>query len=142
MPDVQEVFRMATQKVRPEPGFVDRQQQNQRRRNRNRRTGAYVLAAGLGIAVVIVVIRVAGEGVGTQPAIQPPPPVAVPEVDSLLDLETGEMTALPKSIAGENDGGSGYAVSPDGRMLAYSAAGSTAPTRSSSPVSTARGSGR
>jgi len=31
MPEVQEVFRMATQKIRPEPGALDRQHENQRR---------------------------------------------------------------------------------------------------------------
>ena len=38
MPDVQEVFRMATQKIRPDPGFVDRQFDHQRR---TARTGGW-----------------------------------------------------------------------------------------------------
>ena len=40
----------------------------------------------------------------------------------MLDLETGEITPLPESIAGEGEFDS-YAVSPDGRMLAYAATG-------------------
>ena len=37
MPDVQEVFRMATQKVRQDPGALDRQVKKQRKAARNRR---------------------------------------------------------------------------------------------------------
>ena len=43
MPEMQEVFRMATQKVRPDPGFVDRQYENQRRQSRRRKAGALAL---------------------------------------------------------------------------------------------------
>ena len=113
MPDVQKVYRMATQKVRPDEGFVDRQQDHQRRRARNRKVGALALVAAIGIAAAAFVIREGGDGMGTQPAVDPtPPPVDVPGVDYLLDLETGEMTPLPID-------GDAYAVSPDGSMLAY-----------------------
>ena len=44
MPDVQEVFRVATQKVRPDPGALERQQEQQRRHTTRRRAGAYALA--------------------------------------------------------------------------------------------------
>ena len=70
MPDVQEVFRMATQKVRPEPGFVDRQFKQQRRGSRNRRSGALALAAAIGVVAVVVVIRAVDDGTGTQPGGQ------------------------------------------------------------------------
>lgn len=120
MPDVQEVFRMATQKVRPEPGFVDRQLDNQRRRSRNRRAGAYVLAVAIGVVAVGIVIRTAGDGMQTQPGIQPSPTSAVvPDVDYMIDLETGAMTPLPAAIVGEADETEAYALSPDGSMLAY-----------------------
>jgi hypothetical protein len=70
---------------------------------------------------VIVVIRAADEGTGTQPAVQPtptPPAGIVPETDYLIDLNTGEMTPLPESIA-RNSIPDWYAVSPDGTMVAY-----------------------
>jgi hypothetical protein len=54
MPEMQEVFRMATQKVRPDPGFVDRQHENQRRRSRRRKAGALALVAVLVVAGVVV----------------------------------------------------------------------------------------
>jgi hypothetical protein len=71
MPDVQEVFRMATQKVRPEPGFADRQFREQRRRSRNRKLGALAVAAVIGIVGGVVIIRAVDEGTGTQPGGQP-----------------------------------------------------------------------
>ena len=71
MPDVQEVFRMATQKVRPEPGFVDRQFTQQRRRSRNRKVGALAIAAALGVLAVVVVIRAVDDGTGTRPGGEP-----------------------------------------------------------------------
>ena len=52
MPEVQEVFRMATQEVRPDDGFVERQQAQQRRRARNQKLGALALVAALGIGAV------------------------------------------------------------------------------------------
>ena len=48
MPDVQEVFRMSTQKVRPDPGFTERQEQRQRRTARNRKLGAFAVVAVIG----------------------------------------------------------------------------------------------
>jgi Tol biopolymer transport system component len=122
MPELKEVFEMVTKQTEPDLDAWRQQEGRQRRTSRGRKLGALAVAATLGLVAVIVVIRAAGDGTGTQPAVQPTP-VAVPEVDYLLDLETGEMTPLPNSIAGENDGGSSYAVSPDGRMLAYSATG-------------------
>jgi Tol biopolymer transport system component len=121
MPDVQEVFRLATQKIDPEQGFVERQHHHQRRRTLNRKLGALALAAVIGLVAMVVVIRAADDGTGTQPAVQPtptPPAGTAPETDYLIDLNTGEMTQLPKSIAGNGLPG-GYAVSPDGTMVAY-----------------------
>jgi hypothetical protein len=72
MPDVQEVFRVATQKVRPDPGALERQQDQQRRRMTRRKAGAYALAAALFAAIAVVAVRAAVDpaepkDVGTQP---------------------------------------------------------------------------
>jgi len=67
MPDVQEVFRMATQKVRPDPGALDRQHRDQRRRTTGRKVTVYALVAALAAVVVIVALSTAKPG-GTRPA--------------------------------------------------------------------------
>ena len=110
MPEMQEVFRMATQKVRPDPGFVDRQYENQRRQSRRRKAGALALVAAIGVAAVVFAIRLAGEEDRSQPAVQPTPDGAYK-----IDLNTGEMTPLPESLTG----GWSYPVSPDGTRFAY-----------------------
>ena len=56
MPDVQEVFSLATQKVRPDPGALDRQLVNQRRSIRRRRMGVYTLVGALATAALIVAL--------------------------------------------------------------------------------------
>lgn len=71
MPEVQEVFRMATQKVRPEPGALERQFQGQRRRSTRRKAGALGLAAALAITALVVAVqasRETGRGGTTLPA--------------------------------------------------------------------------
>jgi len=71
MPEVQEVFRMATQKIRPEPGALERQFQGQRRRSARRKAGAVGLAAALAITAAVVAIqatRDTGGGGGAVPA--------------------------------------------------------------------------
>jgi Tol biopolymer transport system component len=47
-----------------------------------------------------------------------PPRRSVPATDYLFDLDTGQMTPLPKSIVGD-DWNQDYAPSPDGSKLAY-----------------------
>ncbi len=97
MPDVQEVFRMATQKVRPEPGFVDRQFKEQRRRSRNRRFGTLAMAAMLGVVAVVVVIRTMDEGTGTRPGGKPTDTNTTQPVPILPDsvVEPGRYLLTP-----------------------------------------------
>jgi Tol biopolymer transport system component len=126
MPDVQEVFRMATQKVRPDPGALERQSRTQRRRAITQRAGGYVLLAVLVIAAVVIGAlalrpqeeRPAGEGEQDAPAV---PSSSQP---FFLDLETreddpatyaGETRPLPENLAG----GQSYAASPDGTRVIY-----------------------
>jgi hypothetical protein len=84
MPEMQEVFRMATQKVRPDPGFVERQYENQRRQLRRRKAGALALVAVLvvvGVVVGISTLRSGDEGKGTPGSA--PKPTATPIPSSL-----------------------------------------------------------
>jgi Tol biopolymer transport system component len=93
-----------------------------RRRDRKRRNQR-ITAGVVGIVVFVVAVWAVTTGGSfnrtQQPAIQPtptPPAGIAPETAYLIDLNTGEMTPLPKSIAGNF----GYAVSPDGTLVAYS----------------------
>jgi len=115
MPDMQEVFRMVTQKARPDPGFVERQRRIQERRARNRKIGAFVVVAAviIGIGLVAVIPRdEPSDGVATQPTESAG---AVAGDVRFLDVDTGEVSAGPE--LGEGVGN--FAVSPDATMVAY-----------------------
>jgi hypothetical protein len=72
MPEVQEVFRLATQKARPDPGFVERQHDQRRRRERRRKIGAFAVAAAMALVVIVLVVRWESEGHHAQlPASSP-----------------------------------------------------------------------
>jgi hypothetical protein len=73
MPDVQEVFRMTTQKVRPDPGFVDRQYDHRRKQERKRKIGALAVAAVIGMAAVALFLGTrGGQDRTTTPAVESP----------------------------------------------------------------------
>jgi hypothetical protein len=64
MPDVQEIFRAATERVRPDPGALERQHRNQRWHVAKQKTGVYALVAGLvitGVFFGINALRESGE---------------------------------------------------------------------------------
>ncbi|HEU5224475.1 MAG TPA: hypothetical protein VFV29_01615, partial [Actinomycetota bacterium] len=92
MPEMQEVFRIATQKVSPDPGFVDRQHENQRRQSRRRKAGALTLVAVLvivGVVVGISTLRSGDEGKGIPGSSPTPTATPIPakfSVPSLVDL--------------------------------------------------------
>jgi WD40 repeat protein len=121
MPDVQEVFRMATQKVRPDPGAMERQSRTQRRRSVTRRAGGYALLAIL-VAAVAVISVLALRPQEQQPADQPEGAPSAAELATnpyFLDLDTGEATLLPESL----EGGEAYVASPDGTRVAFVGSG-------------------
>jgi hypothetical protein len=80
MPEVQEVFRMATQKVQPDPGALERQHRDQRRRVAKKKTAVYALVAALVVAGVVIGISALRSNGGSQPARPEPtpPPVSSP----------------------------------------------------------------
>ena len=53
MPEVQEVFRMATNKVKPDPNALERQVRRQRKTARNNRARTYVVVAAVLAAMAI-----------------------------------------------------------------------------------------
>jgi Tol biopolymer transport system component len=118
---VQEVFRMATQKVRPDPGAMERQNRTQRRRSVTRRAGGYALLAVLVIAAVVIGV-VATRPRNEQPAGQGEQAPSAAELlthPHILDLDTGRATLLPESL----EGGYSYVASPDGTRVAFVGSG-------------------
>ncbi len=99
MPDVQEVFRMATQKVRPDPGALERQRRKQRWRLGKERVAVYALVAGLVIAGLVVGISTLG-GRDARPADRPddggPAAVEITEPGELPEPTTDLSQAIDR----------------------------------------------
>jgi Tol biopolymer transport system component len=115
MPEVEEVFRMATQKVRPDPGALERQNRGQRRRNNRRKAGVYVLVACLTLAVVLIAVgalRNEQHGIENGTSVHPVAPLLF-----TVDLRSGATT--PFTSPGPD--AQGFDVSADGRKIAYAA---------------------
>ena len=116
MPSISELLERESTTVDLEPGDFERLVRRRDRKRRNRRIAAGVVGIAVFVAAVWIVTS-GGYNRTQQPAMQPtptPPAGTAPETPYLIDLNTGEMTPLPKSIAGGD-----YAVSPDGTMVAY-----------------------
>lgn len=122
MPELKEVFEMVSHKVEPDTDAWRRQDERHRRSARNRRIGAFAVVAAIAAVAALVAIAVPGGERSTDVGVNPtePPATLVPETDYLIDLNTGEMTALPKSI-GRDGLSDWYAVSPDGTRVAFDA---------------------
>ena len=121
MPDVQEVFRMATQKVRPDPEAMERQSRTQRRHVVRQRAGGYAL-----LAILVIVSGVIGVIALRDREVQPaseggraPSAAELATKPYFLDLDTGEATLLPESL----EGGEAYVASPDGTRVAFVGSG-------------------
>jgi Tol biopolymer transport system component len=116
MPDVQEVFRAATEKVRPDPGFLERHERLASRRSRNRRTGVVAVVAVIVFALLLVALT-SMPGQRSEPANPTPTGASTPGGTSFfVDLQTGTTTPLPDAISAE---GWAYPVSPDGKRFTY-----------------------
>jgi WD40 repeat protein len=138
MPELQEVFRMATQKIRPEPGALERQFQGQRRRSARRKAAAVGLVAALAIVAGVIAVqasRISGEDrsttAGTGISTNGGPLFAVDGDGSgftsdgsrllvltsrgglVVDAASGEV--LRSVDAGPGDGPAGF--SPDGDLF-------------------------
>jgi Tol biopolymer transport system component len=118
MPDVQEVFRMATEKVRQEPGALDRQVTKQHKAAKNRRIGAFAAVLVL-VAAAIGVYAFSRGATQEVPANHGSTATSIPVATggSMVDLDTGRVTALPTSIF---TWAAYYAVSPDHTKVVYS----------------------
>jgi dipeptidyl aminopeptidase/acylaminoacyl peptidase len=128
MPDVQEVFRMATEKVKPDPNALERQMRRQRKTARGRRTRAYLVAAAVIAAAVAgaFAIRQAA-GHDTTPGGSPTP--APPEATFTTTLPGGAQAMTPtmfdlqghasSTIQGLPPNGYSLSYAADGRAIAF-----------------------
>jgi Tol biopolymer transport system component len=115
MPDVREVFRAATEKVRPDPGFLERQERRARRRTRNRRAGVIAVVAAIVFALLLVALT-SVPGRRAEPATPAPTSASTAGESFFVDLGTDTTAPLPDRIAAE---GWAYPVSPDGTKFTY-----------------------
>jgi hypothetical protein len=103
MPDVQEVFRMATQKVRPDPGALDRQHRDQRWRVAKKKIAVYAMVAAVLIAGTVIGINSFGGSDGrpggSDQSPSPSPTTSPTPISSLpsgpLDPGTYVLSAAP-----------------------------------------------
>ena len=119
MPELQEVFRMATQKVDQDDGALERQVTKQRRAARNRQVGAFATVAVF-IAIAVAVFALTRGDTGGVPAVSPsiPPVTGGMATGPMVDVHTGKTTRLPRA---SRRPGTSYAVSPDHTTVAYNA---------------------
>jgi TolB protein len=118
MPEVQEVFRMATQKVRPDPEALERQHRGQRRRVAQKRAAVYGLVALLLVAGVAIGISTLGgddvqpAGSGSNPTLAPEP--GAEQALSIIDVSSGTATTFTAPPFA-----SGFDFTSDGSMVTY-----------------------
>jgi WD40 repeat protein len=137
MNDVRTLLERGYADATPPPDGFERMLRRRDRKRRNQRFAAGIVGIAVFVAAVWIVrditsldstrTVVPGGSGTTGPAETGPaetgPAETAPEPGYLIDLNTGEMTQLPKSIVG-----GGYAVSSDGTILpAYSGAFAVSP---------------
>ena len=131
MPDVREVFDVATQKVRPDPGAMERQHRGQRRSAFRRRVGGYGLAAAIVVGVVAFAIATMSDH-GAKPPI---PGASTAPVNTTTTAPGGKGlgAGTPRlvvvsldgavqrqmTVAGLPEDGGGLSLSRDGTKIAF-----------------------
>jgi Tol biopolymer transport system component len=113
MPDVQEVFRMSTQKIRQDPGAMERQLDKRRRAARNRKLASFAV-----VGVIVVVAIVAAVAVRQESSEPAPSPAAVPSATgqtlAIVDVGSGIETPFVAPV-----GASGFDFTLDGSLVTY-----------------------
>jgi hypothetical protein len=115
MPDLQEVFQMSTQKVRPDQGFVERQEFRQRRRMRNRRIGAYAMVAAIIAIAVVATLEIRNRPTAPIPS-DPTKDLGIfaPVAGRILYVNAGPDLAVSPAATDLNYGPGVWAVDPNG----------------------------
>jgi Tol biopolymer transport system component len=124
MLDLQEVFRLSTQKVRPDPGALQRQQRAQRRRVAGRKYGAIGLAAAIAAAGVAILVAAQQPADETEPLRSVNPPASVtPAGGSAASGPGAQIITLDGEVVRTFPNVPTYAdairLSPDGSTLAF-----------------------
>ncbi len=120
MPDVNQLFRAATQNVRPAPGALARQLEAQRRRARNRKVAALAMVAVIMAAIALFAAAALNRGRdGSAPA--------VPGGESVPTFTTVGSDGSVRSTIPGYAGAATPDVSPDGTMVAFTVADRTVP---------------
>jgi Tol biopolymer transport system component len=131
MPEVEEVFRLATNKVKPDPNALERQHRRQRSAARGSRARAYIAVAAVialfaaGAYAVLQIVN-NGEAIPEQTSSPSPdlslatdlPAGAQPQVAAIVDRHGHQTATLP----GFSSDGYAPSVSADGSAIAYVAA--------------------
>jgi Tol biopolymer transport system component len=137
--DEREIVRVAVERLAPPEPSYERLVQRRDRKRRNQRITAGVVGIAVFVAAVWIVTSVgsldrtqtpgaSGTTAPAEPTTTAPvvaPPSDFPEVDYVIDLNTGEMTGLPGAIirwlvaAEPRFALTRYAASSDGSMLAF-----------------------
>ncbi|HEX6580329.1 MAG TPA: hypothetical protein VF195_05595 [Actinomycetota bacterium] len=127
MIDERELLEQAVRRFEPEPGLTERIYHRRDRKRRNQRIAAGVV----GIAVFVAAVWIVTTGGSLSRSETPPTPGGpgssvgvrdMPEVDYLLDLNTGQERPLPNAITRLHDAGGEvgqFAASRDGSRLAF-----------------------
>src|SRR3990172_6166142 len=92
MPDVQEVFRMSTQKVRQDPGAMDRLNTRQRKAQRNRKIGAFAVVGCIVGAVIVAAVVASDRSNDPAPSVAAQPGGAV---QTLTIVDVGTRVETP-----------------------------------------------
>jgi Tol biopolymer transport system component len=132
MPEVEEVFRLATNKVKPDPNALERQQRRQRSAARSSRVRVYVAVAAVIAAVAVGAVAVLeavnnhdrisvdnGSGTPRQLTfIATLPEYAVEQSPAIVDLQGQQTSKVP----GLPPDGFAPSLSSDGSTIAFVAA--------------------
>jgi hypothetical protein len=112
MPEVQEVFHMATQKVRPDPNALERQHRDQRQRVVKQKVAVFALIAALAIGGGIFAVSVLRSDDPKEVGTDSPP---APSVPAMAEGELEPGTYVMKSLDADFDASHRITVDvPDG----------------------------
>jgi hypothetical protein len=101
MPEVQEVFRMATQKIRPDLGALERQHGQQRRRTIRRKIGVYGVVAALVAVIAVVAVRSGVDSAEQVPAGRPSSSPTAPEAAAPVGTVTFDGSTCSMEITAD-----------------------------------------
>ena len=114
MPDVQEVFRMSTQKVRQDPGAIERQLNRQRKSARNRKAGAFAVVGCIAAALIVAAVVTSDRSGEPAPSVAGEPGGAGQTL-TIVDVGSGTGAAITVPSDASN-----FDVTLDGSLIAYS----------------------